>query len=80
MQTTYYNVNRPTGTMIDLCQRRQQLAMSQMESGLWLYEDKPRARRTRRDARRRGSELTELLTSTGVLVMTIAGTVLAMCL
>lgn len=80
MQTTYYNVERPTGAMIDLCQRRQQLAMSQMESGLWLYEDKPRASRTSRNVRRRGSELTELLTSTGVLAMTIVGTVLVMCL
>ena len=79
MQTTYYTVNRPTGTMIDLCQRRQQLAMSQMESGLWLYEDKPRQRRSRKAAARR-SELSELLASSGVLAVTIAGTVLAMCL
>ncbi|MBO5918824.1 MAG: hypothetical protein J6Q14_08685 [Oscillospiraceae bacterium] len=79
MQTTYYNVNRTNGTMIDLYQRRQQLAMSQMESGLWLYEDKPRRRRSRKTAVRR-SELSELLASSGVLAVTIAGTVLAMCL
>ena len=79
MQTTYYNVNQTSGTMIDLYQRRQQLAMSQMESGLWVYEEKPRQRRSRPAAARR-SELSELLASSGVLMLAIAGTVLAMCL
>lgn len=79
MQTTYYNVNGSTGTMIDLCRNRQSLAMAQMESGLWVYEDKPRTRRSHKPAIRR-SELSELLGSSAVLAMTIACTVLAMCL
>ena len=72
---TYSTKNRPRL----LCQRRQKLAMSQMESGLWVYEEKPRQRRSRPAAARR-SELSDLLASSGVLVLTIAGTVLAMCL